>query len=257
MNFNSNPSQRTETTGAVSSVDCTFYFYPEKPWSRTEEGLVFAQLRDRFPDARWGKVRHDFRRRLEAPLEPVDEVYLWNELGTKAVRLIPHLMTITHRAPYAGIDSLKADITDAVSAYRHATKPVGPSFTQGIEFRVVVDLTLPLTDQPVDTYFRIFPRSLQELSGGRQLGFDATLRLFHEQEQTVATITVEDPSNFLSGRFRVVAGCYTTGSWSWDNTDVMSLRWVDRANALAWDAFDRVVTDAALASVNEDERIGR
>ena len=117
----------------VREAVCEFRFQADSPWDLATPGLVYAALRSKYPR------REPAQRGLAASLavsaagvqqevrtiQIPEELRFWRNSEDGVIKLAPNILSVSHYKEYVSWAQFRADILEALRAYRIVAEPVG------------------------------------------------------------------------------------------------------------------------------------
>lgn len=222
---------------------CEFQFVGEE-WDWTIPGLIYQELKDRFPQKRQAQVV-EFEVQAEHPQfsqrvkgGPGRMQFLRAD-ESALVQVGPNLLVVNHLPPYPHWGEFKVLIFDALSIYQRVARPTG---FRRIGLRYINRIEVPETDFDLPTYFNLRPH----LPAAIAAPYDTVLMRIGLQYE-------EDQGQLLLTFARTLDGDTTASAFILDldfaTTSADELRpdnvrnWVEQAHHRIEMAFEACVTD--------------
>ena len=222
---------------------CEFQFVEEE-WDWTIPGLIYQELKDRFPQKRQAQVvefevqatppqlsqrvkggpgRMQFRRADESAL----------------VQVGPNLLAVNHLPPYPHWSEFKVLIFDALSIYQQVAQPKG---FHRIGLRYINRVEIPETTFDFSTYFNLGPNLPGEIAAPYStILMRVGLQHETEQGQLLLTFASAPDDNDLASAFILDLDFVTTAV---DELTVETARdWLEGAHGHIETAFEACMTD--------------
>lgn len=167
---------------------CSFKFGGEQTWNGTIPGLLYAELRDGYPE------QPEQRMIFQANLFPADsgqaaqtqqQVVTAFRNGSKVLSVGPDLLSVHSLKPYEGWDSLKARTSRAYEAY---CKVGTPNTVENVGVRYINQVMVPSGPVRLEDYFTVTQVLPMDGFGGTTLSsfFDRTELVYEDIPATIA-----------------------------------------------------------------------
>lgn len=122
---------------------CEFHFPANVPWDWTTPGLIYARLKDQYPERSQQEIYQMVQTQsIEPPqVEQLLRLQFRKADGTGIVQIAPHTLTINQLKPYPGWTSYRTHIQEILAVYREIASP--PSVAN-FHLRYINRLELPI-----------------------------------------------------------------------------------------------------------------
>ena len=154
------------TNPPVIEVVCEFRFTPDTEWDATVPGLMYSDIKDKFP-----KKDQRITQNIEIPshnhemkevkVQQSKRVVFLTEDGKTQIQIAPRLLAINRLKPYTTWGDFKDNIEHALE---NLTNNVDIKGLQRIGLRYINQIEIPLKDVELEEYFEFRPELGRELS---------------------------------------------------------------------------------------------
>ena len=222
---------------------CEFHFV-EEGWDWTIPGLIYQELKDRFPQKRQAQVV-EFEVQAEPPQfsqrmkgGPGRMQFLRADQSA-LVQVGPNLLAVNHLPPYPHWSEFKVLVFDALSIYERVARPKG---FRRIGLRYINRIEIPDAMSDFPTYFNLGPH----LPGEIAAPYDTILMrvgLQHETEQgeLLLTFASAPDDNDLTSAFILDLDFVTTAAGELNMETARD--WVEIAHGHIETAFEACLRD--------------
>lgn len=223
---------------------CEFQFV-EEGWDWTIPGLIYRELKDRFPQKRQAQVVE-----FEVQAEPsqfsqrVKGGPGWMQFlrsdESALVQVGPNLLVVNHLPPYPHWNEFKVLILDVLSVYQRVARPKG---FRRIGLRYINRIETPGTSFDLPTYFNLRPHlpAAIEAPYGTVL-MRVELQHDMDQGQLLLTFARAVDGDDAAPVFVLDLDFATTSAGELSQDSVCG--WIEQAHSRIEMAFEACVTDA-------------
>ncbi|MDQ2884484.1 MAG: TIGR04255 family protein [Chloroflexota bacterium] len=145
---------RTYNNPPLIEAVCAFTFKNAQPWDLTIPGLVYEQIRAKFPVKEQGNIQEMKLERDERRIIKQTAIRFLNEDKTALVQIAPNLLTMHRLHSYHSWNDFKKQILENLAIYYEVTK--SPDLKR-VELRYVNRIELS-EDAEVEAYFYLLPQ---------------------------------------------------------------------------------------------------
>lgn len=142
----------------IMEMICVFEFDPASPWDSAIPGILYEELKGRFPSRR--QVRQ-FQTaiqtngdQIEHTIVPISRLQFVGEDASSLVQVSTHSLSFNHLRPYPGWENVLPIAMDLFKTYRAVAGPLGVR-TMGL--RYINGVTLPGNPANLEDYFEFYP----------------------------------------------------------------------------------------------------
>ncbi len=222
---------------------CEFQFV-EEGWDWTIPGLIYQELKDRFPQKRQAQVV-EFEVQAEPPQfsqrvkgGPSRMQFLRSD-ESALIQVGPNLLVVNHLPPYPHWGEFKALIFDALSIYQRVARPTG---FRRIGLRYINLIEIPETTFDYSTYFNLGPNLPDKIAApyGTIL---MRVGLQHETEQGQLLLTFANTPNNDAPTSAFILDLDFVTTAAGELTLETARDWVEGAHGHIETAFEACMTD--------------
>lgn len=222
---------------------CEFQFV-EEGWDWTIPGLIYQELKDRFPQKRQAQVVE-----FEVQAEPSQlsqrmtggpgRMQFLRADESVLVQVGPNLLAVNHLQPYPHWKEFKVLIFDALAAYERVARPKG---FRRIGLRYINRIEIPETTFDFPAYFNLGPNLPDEIvSPYSTLLMRVGLQHATEQGQLLLTFAKMSNENAPISAFILDFDFVTTTAS--ELTQETARDWLEMAHGHIETAFEACITD--------------
>ena len=149
-------------TPPLREAVCEFRFKQDSTWDLAIPGLIYAELAKDFPK-RLPSTASGFDASFEIgpagvrqQINRIEQLKFWRNDDAGAIRLSPHVLSISHFRPYPSWNGFLPIVEQALEAYWEVAKPGG---IQRIGLRYINDLTFDESSVDLKDYLNFYPHS--------------------------------------------------------------------------------------------------
>ena len=150
--------RRQQGNSLLREAICEFRFHPDSAWDLTHPGLIFNELKGRFPR----RVQQGHSIPHGAPSLPPEfslshqqDLMLWKEEDDNGVIIIgPNRLRISHYRPHPTWDSFLSIIQEAYEAYVRVVRPLS---LRRVGLRHINEVTIGSNQIDLMDYFNYYP----------------------------------------------------------------------------------------------------
>lgn len=144
---------------------CELRFQPDQPWDWTIPGLLYAKIKDEFPQKKEEyavpvQVRPEPREIAYSLGRSLAKMQFVREDGSAMVQVGPHLLAVNHLKPYPRWGAFKEMIAETFDVYREVAQPQG---LLRIGLRYINRIEIPSERVRIEDYLGAVPVVPEEL----------------------------------------------------------------------------------------------
>lgn len=245
--------RRAYKNAPITEAVCEFRFQPGNQWDLALPGLMYEQLRKRFPGREHGR-RFEGRvvangEVLQQRIVQTDTIRFLSKDKKRSIQLTPHQMAVSRFRPYSQWEDFLPLIRDGLRIYRKIVKPKG---LQRIGLRYVNEIDIKCNDDKIqmEDYFNFYP-FLGENLPQLHTSFMTGVEIPFDEGRDILRIQMSNAPGAQERIMRIVLDldyfCGQSGAIEFKNAS----RWLKKAHDRIENAFEGCIRDSLRKQFGE------